>query len=342
MALARSWQEAKDFPGSVKRVFSSSEISLFEDIKLLLAFPEYKVNLEGGNRPSQNDIFVLARGKGELISIMVEGKVSESFGDHVGKWRANSSQGKRCRLDFLLKTLALGKNVPIDSIAYQLLHRTASAVIEARNFECGNALMLVHSFSQSNEHFEDYSQFLALFDLEAKPDSLVFAKNIDGINLYFCWVKGHGKYLEPEETKVMKATVKGPFISRKTAVEWPEYGMSKNKHEGWFRRLEASLQNNKEFRDWLRNALEKGVRLRLKARIYGIPQRIKLLDIHDATAQIVDEITECLFPKEKGKPTPQVQDRHFWKVEGEKFVSDEERVEVEIEKKRRSGRRKRE
>ncbi len=45
----------------------------------------------------------------------------------------------------------------------------------------------------------------------------------------------------------------------------------------------------------------------------------------------MDEITECLFPKEKGKPTPQVQDRHFWKIEGEKFVSSEERVEVEIE-----------
>lgn len=103
----------------------------------------------------------------------------------------------------------------------------------------------------------------------------------------------------------MRMRVDGPFISRKTAVEWPEYGMSKKKHENWLREL--------------------------KARIHGIPQRIRLLDIHDATAQMVDEITECLFPREEGKPTPQVQDRHFWKIGGEKFISSEERIEMEIE-----------
>ena len=39
-----------------------------------------------------------------------------------------------------------------------------------------NVLMLVHSFSQANEGFDDYCQFLALFGLSGiKPDSLVFA-----------------------------------------------------------------------------------------------------------------------------------------------------------------------
>jgi len=337
MALAHSWQEADDFPESVNRAFRRSGIALFENIELLLAFPEYKVNLEGGKRPSQNDIFILATGDSQLVSIMVEGKVSEPFGDTVGKWEENGSQGKRCRLKFLLETLALGKHRPIDNIAYQLLHRTASAIIEARSFKAENALMLVHSFSQSNEHFEDYSRFLSLFDLEAKPDSLVFAKSIDGISLYFCWVKGNSKYLEPEETKVVKTTIRGPFISRKIAVNWPKCGLSKNKHEDWLQRLETSLQHNREFSHWLKNALQEGKKLKLKACIHGIPPRIKLLDIHDATAQIIDEVTECLFPREKGKPTPQVQDRHFWKIEGEKFIKSEESVEVEIKQFGRTG-----
>jgi len=56
--------------------------------------------------------------------------------------------------------------------------------------------MLVHSFSQSNEWFEDYSQFLALFELNAGPDSIAFAKNIRGIDLYFSWVKGDKRYLD--------------------------------------------------------------------------------------------------------------------------------------------------
>lgn len=135
MALAYSWQEASTFPESVKKVFRRSGIALFENIKLLLAFPEYKVDLPGGKRPSRNDIFILATGDSQLISIILEGKVSEPFGDTVAKWKENSSQGKSCRLESLLKTLTLGKHRPIDNIAYQLLHRTASAIIEARNFK---------------------------------------------------------------------------------------------------------------------------------------------------------------------------------------------------------------
>jgi len=55
---------------------------------------------------------------------------------------------------------------------------------------------MVHSFSPSDEWFEDYSQFLALFDLNrVKPDSLALAKNISGIDLFLSWVRGDRKYL---------------------------------------------------------------------------------------------------------------------------------------------------
>ena len=329
-ALAYSWEEANGFPESVKKVFTKSGIALFKNTELLLAFPEYKVPLRGGPRPSQNDIFVLAKSNDQLISITVEGKVSETFGVTVAKWKENASAGKHVRLNCLLKELELEDSKEINAIRYQLLHRTASAMIEAKKFGASNALMLVHSFSQSNEWFEDYTRFLDLFNLEAKPDSLLFAKTIEGINLYLCWVEGNPKYLA-ERAARMSIRINGPFISRKIAVDWPKYGLSKKKHEDWLQRLETSLQHNKKFSHWLKIALQKGKRIKLKSHIYGIARRIKLLDIHDATAQIVDEITECLFPKEKGKPTPQVEDRHFWRVEGEKSVSDEEKVEVEIE-----------
>ena len=83
--------------------------------------------------------------------------------------------------------------------------------------------------------------------------------------------------------------------------------------------------------DWLKQALEDGRKLKLKLSVFRIAQRIKLLDIHDALSQIIDEITEYLFPRERGKPTPQTKDRHFWKVEAEKFISAEEKVQIEIE-----------
>ena len=83
----------------------------------------------------------------------------------------------------------------INAIRYQLLHRTASALIEVKKFRALNALMLVHSFSQSNEWFSDYRQLLALFGLNAQTDFLVFAGNINAIDLYFGWVRGDEKYL---------------------------------------------------------------------------------------------------------------------------------------------------
>ena len=76
------------------------------------------------------------------------------------------------------------------------MHRTASALIEAKRFNAPNALMLAHSFSRENEWFDDYQQFLALFGVRGGIGSLVFAKNIDGVNLYFGWAKGNEKYLD--------------------------------------------------------------------------------------------------------------------------------------------------
>lgn len=186
--LAYCWQEANDFPESVRKIFIGSRIELFKDIKLLLAFPEYKVSLPGGRRASQNDIFVLARVNNQLVSIMVEGKKSEPFDKTVVEWKSEYGKGKDTRLKFLCRELQLELG-QVDHIRYQLLHRTASAIIEAKKINAENALMLVHSFSPTNEWFDDYCRFLELFGVQGEVDSIVFAKNIDGIDLFFAWVK---------------------------------------------------------------------------------------------------------------------------------------------------------
>jgi len=201
--LAYCWQEADGFPGDVKRVFRNSNIGLFQNAELLLAFPEYRVPLPGGRRPSQSDIFVLAKGNCQLISIAVEGKANETFGQTVSEWTLEKGKGKAERLKYLCNLLKLNE-CDTNWIGYQLLHRTASGLIEARRFNASNALMLVHSFfhkgrgvDEVDEAFEDYKRFLSLYFLEGlKPDSLVFAKNVDGIDLYFAWVKGNPRFLE--------------------------------------------------------------------------------------------------------------------------------------------------
>lgn len=190
-SLAYCWQKANDFPLSVRQAFDNSGIEVFQNIKLLVAFPEWKVPLPGGKRASQNDIFILAKGNDQLVSIMVEGKVSEPFGEIIAEWQSTDMGGKDERLDFLCNLLNLKKDV-INHIRYQLIHRTASALIEAKNFDAQNALMLVHSFSkeneQDNEGFQDYCQFLMLFKLKGKMNSLTRPKDIGKIRLYFGWV----------------------------------------------------------------------------------------------------------------------------------------------------------
>jgi hypothetical protein len=197
-ALAHCWEEADGFPKDVLTTFKNSKINLFENLELLFAFPEYKVALCGGIRDSQNDIYVVAKSNHRLIPIMVEGKIKEHFGEIIIEWEKNSSikSGRPKRLAFLLKKLNLDYNI-IQQIRYQLLHRAVSAILEAQRIGAKNALMLIHSFSQTDEHFDDFAEFVKLFGLTAKVNSISGPHQIqsEGIDLYFGWSRGDKYYL---------------------------------------------------------------------------------------------------------------------------------------------------
>jgi hypothetical protein len=186
--LAKSWEGADNLPTIVEKVFRGSNIPLFEDVKVLYGFPEYKVSLPGGGSPSQNDLYLLANTGGVLLPIMVEGKVSEPFGEEVKVWKGeNPSKGKINRLHSILELLGLNEEEVLNK-RYQLFHRTASAVIEAKNIHAQHALMLVHSFSQQAMWFEDYKEFVNLFGVKAKKNAVVGPVNVNGVQLYFGWV----------------------------------------------------------------------------------------------------------------------------------------------------------
>lgn len=48
----------------MEKVFKGSNIPLFQDVKILYGFPEYKVSLPGGGANSQNDLYLLAKADG--------------------------------------------------------------------------------------------------------------------------------------------------------------------------------------------------------------------------------------------------------------------------------------
>lgn len=193
-SLAYSWTEARGFPREVQAVFDESEPVCMHDLEFLIGIPEHEVPLPGGRQASQNDVFVLGKGSDGLVSIAVEGKVSEPFDLPVDKRFAEPTHGQSTRLEFLLKLLELDRDA-VGGIGYQLLHRTASGVLEARRFGARHAVMLVHSFSQELEHFEDYATFVGLYGQAAEANRLVEAKCFGDITLYLGWVVGSAEYL---------------------------------------------------------------------------------------------------------------------------------------------------
>jgi len=191
--LACSWQSADGFPAEIQAAFSQNEH--LSDIQLLLAIPEHKVPLAGGTRPSQNDIWALARAKPGLVSIAVEGKVSEPFGPTLSEWLAQGSKGKASRLAFLRRELNFNEKIA-GTIRYQLIHRAGSAVIEAKRFGASHAVMLVHSFSPTREWFQDYEEFALLLRAEVAVNRVVYAGERGCVHLHIGWICGNEKYLD--------------------------------------------------------------------------------------------------------------------------------------------------
>lgn len=186
----KAWDERRDFPQEARRVFSAYGPPFSDSLELILAIPEYQVKLPPeGRMPSCNDLFVLATTGNELVVIMVEGKVSETFGDEMVKWRSNQSDGKIEREAALKRVLGVTRDIR-DEIRYQLLHRTASAVIEAKRFFAPYAVMLVHSFSPTAESLRDYQAFLDLYGVAGGVGELVKASDVNGVSLFCGWVRG--------------------------------------------------------------------------------------------------------------------------------------------------------
>lgn len=184
---AYSWQSANGLPSEVGAVLRAA----FPGIEALLAIPELKVALPGGMTASQTDLWVLARWQEALVSIAVEGKVAEPLGPMVNEWLAEASPGKGERLRFLLESLELTSEA-VMATRYQLLHRAASAIIQAQRFTASEAILLVHSFSREDAWFEDFTSFAGLFGITPMLDEV----SRGGVHFHIAWVRGDPRFLE--------------------------------------------------------------------------------------------------------------------------------------------------
>ena len=119
----------------------------------------------------------------------VEEKVREPFGDQIAEWLAGSpsGSGKHGRLTGLRETLGLDTK-DVASLRYQLLHRTASAIYEAKRYRAGVAVMMVHSFDPHDTGIADFKAFASAMGFErAQATRTVGPVRCEGVDLYMGW-----------------------------------------------------------------------------------------------------------------------------------------------------------
>jgi hypothetical protein len=190
--LAKAWFEADGVPKAVRRVLNGCED--YHAAQVVHGSFEHQTDLRSAGAPSQTDLLLVASIRAGLAVIAVEGKVDEGFGETVREWNASPSKRRPLRLTGLCDLLGL-PSTTVDTLRYQLLHRTAAALLEAQRYRTGRALMLVHSFTDHNptskkgDSFEDFQAFAATLGAPLdRRNSVSEAVIRHGIHLRLAWV----------------------------------------------------------------------------------------------------------------------------------------------------------
>jgi len=190
-AMANSWEDASGLPPEVREALAAH---FGAEIEPLFVVPEHKVAMPGSaSGPSQNDVFMFARIGEETAVVMVEGKVNESFDKTIGEWMIGASAAKQVRMEGLCSLLGLA-HPPDPDLRYQLLHRAASAILEAERFGADHAVMLVQSFSQQHVWFDDFAGFVNALRGSAELGRLATVDVGKG-HLHLGWVTGEPVFL---------------------------------------------------------------------------------------------------------------------------------------------------
>nr|WP_233152161.1 hypothetical protein [Marinibacterium profundimaris] len=186
MAAAQSWEAG--FPPEVASALGT-------EVELQLAIVEHKVPMPGQGYPSQCDVFALTRADGTDQAVAIEAKVNEPFGPTLGEWLGPSpSANKRERIGTICSWF--GRSDPPPELRYQLFHRTAAAIVEARRFHRPMAAMIVQSFSPTKAWAEDFNAFIRWISDGATNDATTDLLLPEGLRLRLAWAIGDSRFLE--------------------------------------------------------------------------------------------------------------------------------------------------
>lgn len=185
-AVADSWFQANDLPPRVRAVLDQSPE--LKGAELIDAWLERCTDL-GDRRgtATQTDLLAVLGVGDELAVMAVEAKVTESFGPLVSEWLGEGGEGKMDRLQRLCDLLGFERG-EVGDLRYQLFHRTAAAILEARRYRAAKAVLLVHSFCENATGLSDFTSFFERMGVQGcGKDALGGPAPVGGISLWVGW-----------------------------------------------------------------------------------------------------------------------------------------------------------
>ena len=95
MSAAACWEDNEPrLPAEISSVLEATGEQELTSLELLMAVPEWEVELPGGDRPSQTDVLAITRNEHGLVILCVEAKVDEPFGPTLGEKKMERSAGR--------------------------------------------------------------------------------------------------------------------------------------------------------------------------------------------------------------------------------------------------------
>jgi len=184
--LARSWLAfGEEFPELIALTLATAPA--LEEASFVEGFFERGIDLGDGRRPSKTDLVALLCINKRLVVMSVIAMVDKPFGNLIVHELVAASPAKRARIERLRAMLDISVT-DVETIPYELLHRTAAVVIEAKRFCADTAVMMVHSFDRDDSGIEDFQRFARAIGIkEAKATYTSGPVLVDGVKLYVGW-----------------------------------------------------------------------------------------------------------------------------------------------------------